>query len=295
MKILFKLFVLLLFLSGLVGGQQKSTAFPKLTGPYFGQTPPGTVAEVFAKDLISVTGRYEYGVSFSPDGRELLVGTQDSDSAYLVYSKETAAGWSEPKRISLTQGKFKNEMEAFFTPDGKSIYLAPFNNPNDLRLWKVERSPQGWAHPGPLDPAVSSFPAFYPVCAANQTLYFFNIQERKICRATSRNGKYTASEVAGIPLGVHCFIAPDESFALIDGRIVENGKMDIYVVLKNAQGQWLEPQNLGAGVNTEFGETCPALSQDGKYIFFSRYNEAKEISDIYWVDAKIIEALKAKN
>ena len=295
MKISFKLFVPMLFLSGMAGAQQKSPAFPKLTGPYFGQTPPGAAAEVFAKDLISLSGRYEFGVSFSPDGKELLVGTQEGDIACVVYSKETAEGWSEPKRISLTQGEFQNEMEAFFTPDGKYIYLAPFNDFKDLRLWKVDRAPQGWTNPGPLDPVVTSFPAFYPVCAANHTLYFYNIAERKICKAPFKDGKYTASEIVGIPLGVHCFIAPDENFALVDGRIEENGKMDIYVVFRNAQGRWLEPQNLGAGVNTEFSETCPALSHDGKYIFFSRYNEANEISDIYWVDAKIIEAFKVKN
>ncbi|MBE0665435.1 MAG: PD40 domain-containing protein [Candidatus Aminicenantes bacterium] len=52
---------------------------------------------------------------------------------------------------------------------------------------------------------------------------------------------------------------------------------------------------MGAAVNSEFSETCPALSHDGKYIFFSRYNEANEVSDIYWVDAKILGELKTKN
>ncbi len=37
---------------------------------------------------------------------------------------------------------------------------------------------------------------------------------------------------------------------------------------------------------------CSVFSPDGKYFFFNRRNAATEESNIYWVDAKIIEELK---
>jgi hypothetical protein len=38
----------------------------------------------------------------------------------------------------------------------------------------------------------------------------------------------------------------------------------------------------------EFSESCPSLSADGKYLFFSRYDEDGGIAQIYWSDAKVI-------
>ena len=284
----------LLGLSVVTFCQNAQKEFPVLTGPYFGQTHAGDTAEIFAKDLISVKGRFEFAVSLSPNGKELLAGVQEGDTAYIVYTKEINEGWTKPKKISLSNGKFNHEMEAFFTPDGKQIYFAPYNQFENIRLWSVDITPEGWTNAKQLDSIVTFGPAFYPICAANKTLYYFNISERKIFRAAHSNGKYIATEAAGFPFGFHCFIAPDESFALIDGLKDDIGKMDIYVVFKNEEGKWNEPINLGPRVNSEYNESCPSLSNDGKYIFFSRYNDVNGVSNIYWVDAKIINELKPK-
>ena len=37
-----------------------------LSGPYFGQIPPEFEAEIFAPDLVSLEGRYEFAISFAP-------------------------------------------------------------------------------------------------------------------------------------------------------------------------------------------------------------------------------------
>lgn len=39
--------------------------------PYFGQKPPGLTAEIFAPGVISINGRYEHSISFSPDLDEI--------------------------------------------------------------------------------------------------------------------------------------------------------------------------------------------------------------------------------
>jgi len=47
------------------------------------------------------------------------------------------------------------------------------------------------------------------------------------------------------------------------------GVEDIYVSLKGSDGKWSEPRNLGNNVNTQFQELSPALSADGRTLYFS--------------------------
>jgi hypothetical protein len=47
------------------------------------------------------------------------------------------------------------------------------------------------------------------------------------------------------------------------------GGVDLYVVRKLPNGDWSQPLNLGAGINTRFDEDFPNLSPDGKFLFFS--------------------------
>jgi hypothetical protein len=92
---------------------------------------------------------------------------------------------------------------------------------------------------------------------------------------------------------MHAFIAPDESFALLDFRAPgEGNEADIFVSFRQSNGTWSPLVNLGPGVNTEFAETCPSLSPDGRFIFFSRYNESGNVSNVYWVSSDVIAAAR---
>ena len=46
--------------------------------------------------------------------------------------------------------------------------------------------------------------------------------------------------------------------------------------------------DLGPEVNTEYAETCPTLSHDGRFLFFSRYDEENGVSNIYWIQSNVI-------
>ena len=120
-------------------------------------------------------------------------------------------------------------------------------------------------------------------------MYYTNLAARRIYRAELDGQSVSSVEDAGLEFGLHAFIAPDESFVLVDAREADSlGESDIYVAFRESDGSWGRPLNLGPGVNSEFSETCPSLSADGKYLFFSRYNEPNEVSDIYWIDSTVI-------
>ncbi|HEU5292492.1 MAG TPA: OmpA family protein [Cyclobacteriaceae bacterium] len=48
-----------------------------------------------------------------------------------------------------------------------------------------------------------------------------------------------------------------------------HGVEDIYVSVKDQEGKWSEPRNLGTKINTQFQELCPSLSPDGTRLYFS--------------------------
>jgi len=61
---------------------QAQDNFPRLSGPYIGQEPPGKIAEVFAPGVIS-TDSWENGLTFTPALNEAhYLSKNRNDSAY---------------------------------------------------------------------------------------------------------------------------------------------------------------------------------------------------------------------
>ena len=261
-----------------------------LSGPYLGQAVPGTTANLFAPGVVSVTGRYEFALSFAPAGDRLLFTIQTADEQVMVmHTRQVDGRWRKPASVNLAKGAFKDEMEAFFAPDGQRVFFAPYNEGMDVRIWQVTVDGEQWSNPLPLTGAIAEQSAFYPTLTTDGTLYYTNIEERKPYVARQvEDGTWDVNPVA-IDFGGHVFVAPDQSFLLLDARVADSlGKGDIYVAFADGEDGWTRPVNLGPGVNSEFSESCPSLSADGKYLFFSRYDEDGGIAQIYWVDAKVI-------
>ena len=250
--------------------------------PYLGQEPPGTTAEVFAPGIVSIPGRYEYALSVSPDGKEIVFSTEmPGESSKLMMTRHRQGGWTDPILLQLTQGARKGEMEAFFTPDGGSLFLAVYDEGMDVRIWSSDREGEGWSLARQLESPVNGAAVFYPTFSPSRTLYFTNIEERQIYRSLLENDSYPRIEAVNVG-GFHAFVAPDDSYLLSDA----NG--DIQVSFRDDSGAWSEPRPLGKEVNTPDSETCPSVSPDGRYLFFSRYPGPEKISDIFWVDSAVI-------
>jgi hypothetical protein len=184
-------------------------------------------------------------------------------------------------------------MEAFFAPNGERIFFAPYDEGMDVRIWSLEVGPDGWRDPRQLASPVADDPAFYPTVSNGGTLYYTNLAARRVFRAKLEGLSVSSVGDAGLEFGGHAFIAPDESFVLVDARDQDSlGGSDIYVAFRRSDGSWARPRHLGAEVNSGFDETCPSLSADGKYLFFSRYDEPDDVSDIYWIDSAVIDAVR---
>lgn len=244
--------------------------------------PPDSIPKIFAKGIISIQDRDEYGVSISPDYNEIFFTAGEPSNGLFVMRKLEDGNWSIPETANL-RGSNSYEFEAFYTKDGRYLYFSSFVN-DTSSLWSVSLQNGKWSNPKLLDSPINNTPVFWATFTNNNTMYYTNISERKIFYSQLNENQYKKTEDAGLPFGIHPYISSDESFMLF------NAKGDIYVAFSDKERHWSEPVKLMGLINTvEYLETCPSLSPDEKYLFFSRYNDINKKSDIYWISSSVIE------
>ena len=79
------------------------------------------------------------------------------------------------------------------------------------------------------------------------------------------------------------FVNRDENVLIISMDYKDSrGAEDLYISLKDEEGNWSAPDNLGATINTPGFEISPSLSDDGRVLFFaSNGHEGYGDADIY--------------
>lgn len=264
---------------------------------YFGQNPPGRIPELFAPGIVSVDGRYEYGISFTPELDEVYFTADIKDKGTSIYvSKKKNGRWSDPERANFTEDRMSAEMEPHVTIDGKRIYFTAFNA-GGYKIWFVNRLEQNSSKAEMLDSPINKDNVMYPTTEVNGDLYYTNLTKLKMFYSENQNGNYPDTFEVGTGYGLHGFIAPLKNFILLDAPKNNDSSRDrdIYVCFRNSDSTWSRPVNLGKEINTIYNETCASVSPDGKYLFFSRYDEASGLPNIYWVSSEIIRNLEPGN
>ncbi|KZN66473.1 hypothetical protein N473_08765 [Pseudoalteromonas luteoviolacea CPMOR-1] len=258
--------------------------FPIVTGPYFGQTPPGMTPEVFAPGIVSKEHR-DWTGWFTPDMKE-----------YYFTRNNRQARTSTKMMFKLVDGQWHEKVldsgiGGSISPDGKIMHSGNFYR---------ERTTQGWSEPKSLGKAFSDIPIMVLSVSANGT-YIFDEREVTGTIRYSRlvNGKREAPKAFGKHINsgkwtAHPFVAPDESYIIWDSeREGGYGKTDLYISFQSKDGIWSEAINLGDKINTSGPDTGAVVSPDGKYLFFNR-KFSEDDSDIMWVDTQVIEQLRPK-
>ncbi|WP_086933967.1 TolB family protein [Agarilytica rhodophyticola] len=265
---------------------------------YLGQKPPSLIPEIFAPGIISINGRYEHGISFSPELDEVYFSANKKGGLTDIYFSKLENGkWKPVKKAKFTQGRKDEEMHPFVSLDGEKIYFTALNSDNtDTKIWYAKRLGNAWSKAAKLESPINKNDVFYSNLAKNGDLFYTNISKRKMYYSPNKNGKFPEVQELDIKFGIHGFISPSQDYLLVNARNKNEGRKDhdIYVYFKKKDGTWTHPINLGNSVNSKFNETVPSLTPDGKYLFFSRYNEEGGLSNFYWVSTKIIESLKPK-
>ena len=261
-------------------------AFPRLSGPYLGQEPPGLEPELFAPGVVS-TGLQTRDVAMTPDGKELYFSVTAGSATMIMVTREVDGVWTEPV-VAPFSGRFL-DIEPAISPDGQRFFFLstrpqPGQEPKEgwvyQDIWVMEREGDGWGEPSNLGaPVNSDAPEYYPSVTADGTLYFTREGADGVSstyRSRLVDGAYDEPEL--LPPQVNCgsnranvFVAPDESFAIVPamGREDGLGGFDYFVTFRSGDDTWSEPVNMGPAINQPDGrEWSASLSPDGKYVFF---------------------------
>jgi len=63
---------------------------------YLGQTPPGSTPQVFAPGIVSLPGRFEYGITISPAGDEMMFTLGNWPNKRTMIMKYENNHWTLP-------------------------------------------------------------------------------------------------------------------------------------------------------------------------------------------------------
>lgn len=264
---------------------------------YFGQTPPGDSAIVFAPTIISLPGKYNQNGSFSADGKEFCFTVTNGEwsNSSLYYTRFENDNWLTPQKASFVSGSI---WDAFFTPDGNNLIYTKITSVPDL--WMLEKEGDSWGNPTKLASPVSSSSAeFSPSVSLDGTIYFFSRRSGNIYLSMKESGSYKNVEKVESPINDFSdgepYIAPDGSYMIFcsSDRPDCVGQDDIYISYKLSTG-WSNPIHLGAKINTAEIECSPNITPDNKYLLFTRREKMQTTkpSMILWVSASFIEELR---
>jgi hypothetical protein len=259
----------------------QQSEFPKLSGPYLGQKPPGMTPEIFAPGIVSTDGTPEFSGTFSPDGKEYYF-FRFADGAGMMTSKLIGDQWSAPQPATFNSKYIDNEPH--ITHDGKYLFFCsnrPFPGSGDQRImtqvWVMEREGHAWGAPKHLGMGMSP-------TTSQQGRIFIGAQVFKLVDDELIGiGKldFDPSVPANERLTrQHTCMAPDESFHIFDFE------QNLYISFRNKDGAWGRPIDLSQRLNLPEGEMLATLSPNQKYLFFCNRG------DIYWVSSKIIDGLR---
>jgi hypothetical protein len=280
----------------------KNKDFPKLTGPYLGQRPPGMTPELFAPGIVC-TGMMERDVAISPDGSEIYFGVTFGNIVTIMWTRLLETGWSEPEVAPFASDANYFHFEPALSADGRRIFFLsnragagkePKPGWAYQGIWAADRRADGsWGEPYDPFPALNGeAQQFFPSLTRGGTIYFTRMDPKTrkpaVCRSRIVNGEYAAVEklpdkVNGSGTPYNAFIAPDEGYliACVDGRPYDAnpGEANYFVFFRDEADHWSDGIPLGPEINMK-GSTAmsPYVSPDGKYFFFAAQKTAARFS-----------------
>lgn len=275
-----------MFLNPVLAQKNKLTS-QHLAGTYLDQDLPGLTPQPFAPGIVN-TDHNELNAFFSPDLKKF----------YLVRK-----GGKYEKFALVVFEKINNEWrESFVMPRIGRPFIAPDGKTMHLGKHYMERTESGWSEVKSLGPMFDreDWGIMRLSVSSKGTYVFDDYKNNDVIRISKLNNnkreepKLLGKEINSGKYTAHPFIAPDESYLIWDSEREDGyGDSDLYISYRQQDDSWSEAVNLGDKINTEAWEAGAYVTSDGKYLFFSRAL-GEEDSDIFWVDAQIIEELRPR-
>lgn len=288
-----------IFVLTLISCEQSNT-----TTDYFGQTLPDSIPILFAPDLVSVKGRLEHGISFTPDVQEMAFGilAKEDYSGDIYYSNKDSEKWTKP--LVFEPLKSKCVKLPYFSPNGKSLLYAQ-SKPNTYNgltdIYIIEKINGVWNNSRKIDSPISSTSREANASMTKDGSIYFssnrNCEGKENCHTADLfyaklgdNGYERVQEVDGLisPNDEESvFISPNEDYILFCRYTGNQTWVDLYISYRDINNNWIEPKILNSTINSKEWDRRPFVSVDNKFLFYTRLQVANNgitESDIYWVN-----------
>ncbi len=269
---------------------------------YLAQPRPGDSAVVFAPGLISLPGRNEVCITFSPDGKTVFYSIEFFPSPgvpFIMHSEYKNNKWSKLDTASFSKTRMSNE--PFFSLDGSRLYMSAkqvVNQVGQVDLSRVQKIDSLWGNPVSLGSPPNTTADQYHPCIVSDTSIYFSTSSGLIARCQYHDGVYLPQVVLQYPINYanltqtwgDPYVSPNESYLILKStRAGGFGGIDLYISYKKANGTWTNPKNLGSKINSQYDETSGDVTPDGLYMTFGSNKDLK------WVSTGFIELLKHTN
>ncbi len=258
---------------------------------YLGQTPPGSTPMVFELPVSSGLQPVER-ITITSDGKEIYYGEQDTWPPVIKrikYFKYVNNAWQGPFVV----------FEGFVCPAlsvNDSIMYMQKDLDGVACTYYSTRTITGWSVPVRL---LSTNQQVHYFQQTNLNNYYFastvpNTSNSDICKLIIYNSD-TIIQGLGLPINTpdienDFFIARDESYIIVFRLKSPN---DLFISYNKDNGSWTNPKSLGTKINTSNYDCSPFVTNDNKYLFFTRGMSSYYT---YWVKVdQLIDSLKYTN
>lgn len=246
-------------------------------GLYYGKKPPGLTPQDLVPDDF-LTENWKLGNGFSPQIDEFYMtnsGEAPFNPTVIVFKKENRS-WKQYKFIATGAD----------TLYSKDKY--------------IERTQEGWSNLKSLGTPFEDTHIMRLTASLSGTLVFDEaardgngvLRYSRIVNGQHEAPKPLSKEINTGKWTAHPFIAPDESYIIWDSeREGGYGDSDMYISFRQSDGSWGAAINFGDEINTDGEDGGGYVTPDGKYLSYCPRCDPPYHRK--WVDAKIIETLKA--
>jgi tetratricopeptide (TPR) repeat protein len=271
--------------------QAKQFEYPSLN-------TPGNLPIKFGEGIISLDSTRDRDIAINKDLDEIYFSRVINRQLKIHSMKKVNGVWTMPELASFTDEY--SSAEPVFTTDGNSLFyistrpLSGTGDADNYNIWYLDKVNDEWGEPKRLNELID----YYPTFTEDNKAYFTNTDD--LYMAELKQGQFInrqklSDNVNTSSAEYNSVIAPDESYLIFSsfGWGDGFGGGDLFICFKDENGDWSKPKNMGGGINSSSRDYCPALSPDGKYLFFASNRD--NFDDIYWVDTKIIDILRNKD
>mgnify|MGYP003333956896 FL=1 len=261
----------------------------------------------FAPDVVSTAMR-EYGITFSPDGREAYFTRRGRRGPAQIFVTRYRDGtWTDPSPVPFAGD---HDESPSISPDGQTMLFAsrrlmPGSGDRSDNLWVVRRNGVEWGRPSPLpgnvnqphseaDDFVTGAEIGPTLLADLSILYWSRIDPdwgadivRSELQPDGRYGPPVPLRINSTGDEMNAVMSPDGQFIVFQAYrdATAPGGQDLYVSRRNELG-WGAPVLLPEPFNSPANDGYPSFSPDGRFFFFATDRDMQGgFYDIWYVEA----------